>query len=49
MADPQKTGEVYSRDPDGSLWICESFVDEHGEVSTTRTCVEPAPVTDEID
>lgn len=36
-----KTGEVFDRDEDGQLWLCESFEDtETGEVHTTRTLVE---------
>lgn len=36
-----KTGEVYDRDEDGNLYLCESFEDtETHEVSTTRTLVE---------
>jgi hypothetical protein len=35
-----KTGEVYHRDEDGTLWLCESFVDEHGVVTTVITQVE---------
>ena len=38
-----KTGEVYFRDEDGALWLCESFVDENGVVTTKQTCVEDAP------
>lgn len=36
-----KTGEVYDRDEDGQLWLCESFEDtETGEVHSTRTEVD---------
>jgi hypothetical protein len=36
-----KTGEVFDRDEDGQLWLCESFQNpETGEVHTTRTLVE---------
>lgn len=36
-----KTGEVFERDEDGQLWLCESFLnDETGEVHSTRTPVE---------
>lgn len=33
-----KTGEVFDRDEDGSLALCESWVDEEtGETHSTRT------------
>lgn len=36
-----KTGEVYDRDEEGQLWLCESFENtETGEVHSTRTPVE---------
>lgn len=36
-----KTGEVYDRDEDGQLWLCESFENtDTGEVHSTRTLVE---------
>jgi len=36
-----KTGEVFDRDEDGQLWLCESFQDpETGETHSTRTPVE---------
>lgn len=44
-----KTGEVFDRDEDGRLWLCESFQDtETGVVHTTRTLVE-AQVTGDSD
>ena len=35
-----KTGEVYFRDPDGALYLAESFVDEVGVVTTQHTLIE---------
>jgi hypothetical protein len=35
-----KTGEVYFRDPDGALYLAESFVGAGGVVTTTHTLVE---------
>lgn len=35
-----KTGECYFRDDEGVLWLCESWVDVVGVVSTTQTKVE---------
>jgi hypothetical protein len=35
-----KTGEVYFRDEDGTLWLCESFVDEAGVVTTKQTRID---------
>ncbi|MFM1990238.1 MAG: hypothetical protein RJA99_3195 [Pseudomonadota bacterium] len=32
-----KTGEVFFRDPDGVLWLAESFTDEAGHVTTQQT------------
>jgi hypothetical protein len=35
-----KTGEVFDRDEDNQLWLCESWINkETGEVHTTRTLV----------
>jgi len=35
-----KTGEVFDRDENENLWLCESWLDETtGEVHTTRTLV----------
>jgi hypothetical protein len=35
-----KTGEVFDRDENDDLWLCESFVNpKTGEVTTTRTKV----------
>jgi hypothetical protein len=35
-----KTGEVFDRDKDGQLWLCESWLNEDtNEVHTTRTLV----------
>lgn len=35
-----KTGEVYDRDENGQLWLCESFLNEKtGETHSTRTPV----------
>jgi hypothetical protein len=40
-----KTGEVYDRDEEGNLWLCESFQNpETGEVRSTRT-----PVDDQLE
>ena len=35
-----KTGECYSRDENGDLWVCESFVDQNGQVSTQSMRIE---------
>lgn len=35
-----KNGKVYFRDPDGALYLAESFVDENGVVTTEHTLVE---------
>jgi hypothetical protein len=41
MIDPIKTGEVFDRDEDGQLWLCESWLDEEtGVTHTTRTLIE---------
>lgn len=33
-----KTGEVFDRDEDGQLWLCESWLNEEtGVTHTTRT------------
>lgn len=37
-----KTGEVFWRDEEGILWLCESFEDENGVVTTQTTRVEEA-------
>ena len=37
-----KTGEVYFRDEEGVLWLCESFVDDGGAVTTKQTRVDDA-------
>ena len=37
-----KTGECYDRDEAGLLWLCESFVDAGGEVTTRRSLVDEA-------
>lgn len=35
-----KTGEVFDRDEDGELWLCESWLNEKtNETTTTRTRV----------
>ena len=36
-----KTGEVFWRDDDGQLWLCESFRDEAGVATTKATLVVP--------
>lgn len=38
-----KTGEVYFRESDGSLWLATSYVNSKGVVSTQSIMVEPAP------
>lgn len=38
-----KNGECYYRDPDGSLWLAQSYIDENGEVTTQSLFVEDAP------
>jgi len=35
-----KTGECYSRDEDGNLWIAESYVDQNGQVTTQSMKVD---------
>lgn len=37
-----KTGEVFDRREDGSLWLAESFETSEGVVSTTQTALEEA-------
>jgi len=34
-----KTGECYFLDEEGVLWLCESFVDEGGNVTSTSIAV----------
>lgn len=34
-----KNGEVFDRDEDGNLVLCESFVNSNGDTFTTRTLV----------
>lgn len=34
-----KTGEVFWRDEEGQLWLCESFQDEAGVATTKATRV----------
>jgi hypothetical protein len=40
-----KTGEVLDRDEEG-LWLCESWQDEAGEVTTTRTKIDETVESD---
>lgn len=36
-----KTGEVFDRDEEGQLWLCESWLNEEtGETHSTRTLVQ---------
>lgn len=35
-----KTGEVYFRDEDNNLYLCESFENEQGEVYSTQTLIQ---------
>lgn len=44
-----KTGEVYFREADGSLWIATSYVNSKGEVSTQSIMAEPAKKPGDID
>lgn len=41
MSDLTKTGEVFDRDDDEQIWLCESWLDEKtGVTHTTRTLVK---------